>query len=264
MLGAIAGDIIGSAYRRRPPPRIEFPLFTATSRFTGGTVLTVATAHAVMTGMPYAQVFRQAAGRHPAAGYGPAFRDWLTRADLDHLTGRGNGSARRVIPIGLAAESLDQVLREARRSAVTTHNDPEGIRGAQAVAMAVFLARTGASKASIQRTVTERIGYDLSRPIAAIRPGYRFDASCDGSVPEAITAFLESESVEGAIRLAVSLGGDADAQASIAGGVAEAFFGVLPGWLAAEVFERIPPGLQATVREFLVRYAVPSGRGSGS
>lgn len=264
MLGAIAGDIIGSAYRRAGPLPLEFPLFTARSRFTGGTVLTVATAQALVTGVSYADAFRELSRRHPAAGYGPAFRAWLDRAG-GPSDGRGNGSAQRVIPVGLAAASLDEVLREAVRVARVTHDHIEARRGAEAVAEAVFLARMGSSKEAIRRAVTSRAGYDLSRPLAIIRPGYRFDASADGSVPDALIAFLESDSVERAIRLAVSLGGDAAPQAAIAGGVAEAYFGMIPGWLALDVLDRLSPALRAVVREFLLRYGAPSGgTGRGS
>ncbi len=256
MLGAIAGDIIGSAYRRRGPTLIDFPLFTVASRFTSGTVLTVATTQAVLSGTSYADAFREMARRYPGAGYGPEFRAWLANGGR-RRNSRASGSARRVIPVGFAMPSLDQTLAEARRSAEPTHNHPEGIRGAQAVAAAVFLARTGSTKEAIRNEITARFGYDLTGSLAAVRPRYRFNPSCDGSVPEALIAFLESDSVERAIRLAVSLGGDADAQGSIAGGVSEAFFGTVPGWLAVEVFERIPPALQAPVREFLRRHAAP-------
>jgi ADP-ribosylglycohydrolase len=158
--------------------------------------------------------------------------------------------------VGWAADSIEGALAEAARSASATHDHPEGIRGAQAVALAVYLARTGASKGDIRREIGERTGYDLARTIDEIRPTYRFDVSCRGSVPEAIIAFLESEGVEHAIRLAVSLGGDADTQAAIAGGIAEAYWGGVPAGIAEEVLRRVPDDLVGTYGAFAERYPV--------
>lgn len=226
MYGAILGDIAGSVHEHAATKSIDFPLRTLGSRFTDDTVLTVATADALLRDGDYAAAYRRWGRRYPHAGYGGAFRQWLAADDAGPYGSWGNGSAMRVAPVGWWLDDLDAALEEARRSAAVTHDHPEGIRGAQAVAGAVFLARTGVSKEDIRRFLTERIGYDLSRTIDEIRPGYRFDVSCQGSVPEALTAFLESRSVEDAVRLAISLGGDADTQACIAGSVAEAYFGM--------------------------------------
>jgi ADP-ribosylglycohydrolase len=160
----------------------------------------------------------------------------------------------RVSPVGYAAKTVDEVLREAQRSAAVTHNHPEGVRGAQATALAVFLARHGASKSELRHELTERFGYDLDRSVEEIRPGYAFDVSCQGSVPEAIICFLDSSDLEGAIRLAVSLGGDADTMACIAGGIAEAFYGGVPEVIEAEVRSRLPEDLLDIVDRFRARF----------
>ena len=188
-------------------------------RFTDDTVLTVATTHAILTSTPYEIAYRAFGRQHPNAGYGNAFFKWLSSDESGPYNSWGNGSAMRVSPVGLAFNTVDDVLREAERSAVT-HNHPEGIKGAQATALAVFMARSGASKKEIRDELALRFGYDLGRTVSQIRPDYQWDVSCQGSVPEALVAFLDSADVESAIRLAISLGGDADTQAAIAGGVA--------------------------------------------
>lgn len=254
MLGAILGDIIGSAWEQDGQQSVEFPLFTRHSRFTDDTVLTVATASALLRGTPYAEAYFEYGNRYPRAGYGGAFRGWLASEERAPYGSWGNGSAMRVSPIGWAKSTVEEVLEEAERSAAVTHDHPEGIRGAQAVALAVFLARTGSTKAQIRDAIRDRIGYPLDRTVDEIRPEYRFDVTCQGSVPEAITAFLESDGLEHAIRLAVSLGGDADTQAAIAGGIAEAYHGDIPSGFAREAFERMPGEFKETVLEFRARY----------
>jgi ADP-ribosylglycohydrolase len=240
MLGSIAGDIIGSPYEGQPITIKRFPLFTERSRFTDDTVLTVATAWALLHGTGYAEAYRRFGQAHPHRGYGGSFRKWLFHPDRGPYNSFGNGSARRVSPVGFARDSVEEVLAEAGRSAEVTHNHPEGIKGAQAVALAVYLARTGAGRTGIKNEITGRFGYNLNRRLHDIREEYGFDVTCQGSVPEAIIAFLESESVEDAIRSAISLGGDADTQACIAGGIAEAFYGKVPEPIAAEVRKRLP------------------------
>jgi ADP-ribosylglycohydrolase len=174
----------------------------------------------------------------------------------------GNGSAMRVSPVGLAFDSEDEVLREAERSAIVSHDHPEGIKGAQAVALAVHLARTGATKDDIRREISGRFGYDLDRTIAEIRPTYRIgvqmDMTCEGSVPEAILAYLDGESFEDAVRLAISLAGDSDTQACIAGAVAEAYFGSVPTKIASEVQSRLTPEMIAILDRFRRTYPLPA------
>jgi ADP-ribosylglycohydrolase len=254
MLGAIVGDIIGSPYEGDCLKHTDFQLFGPYSRFTDDTVLTVATAHVLLTGAAYADAYHGFGNRYPGAGYGGAFHRWLALEERQPYQSFGNGSAMRVSPVGWAAGSIDEVLAEAERSASATHDHAEGVRGAQAVALAVYLARSGASKAAIRRAVAERCGYVLDRSVDEIRPYYRFDMTCQGSVPEAITAFLDSDGVEHAIRLAVSLGGDADTQAAIAGGIAEAFYGGVPAALAEEAMARLDPRLRETYNEFRQRF----------
>ena len=241
MIGVIAGDVIGSVHEHAIRKSTDFPLFDPLSRFTDDTVLTVATAHAILTGTPYEVAYREFGRQHPDAGYGGSFYGWLLVEDPRPYNSWGNGSAMRVAPVGLAFSNLDDVLHEAERSAAVSHNHFEGIKGAQATALAVFMARSGASKEEIRKELMRRFGYDLNRTVAQIRPDYKWDVSCQRSVPEAIVAFLDSSDVEDAIRLAVSLGGDADTQAAIAGGIAEAFYRSVPDAIVLPVRERLPP-----------------------
>lgn len=240
MLGVIVGDVIGSVYEDRWTKSTDFPLFHLHSRFTDDTVLTVATAHALVAGVPYDRAYRDFGRRYPNAGYGAAFRRWLHDPEPRPYNSWGNGAAMRVAPVGLAFRTAESVLRQAEQSAAVTHDHPEGIKGAQATALAVFLARTGASKEAIRTELATRFGYDLQRTVEQIRPQYTFDVSCQGSVPEAVIAFLDSDSFEGAIRLAISLGGDSDTQAAIAGGIAHAFHGAVPAEIADWVLRKLP------------------------
>ncbi len=254
MLGSIAGDIIGSRFERHSIKRTEFTLFTFPCRFTDDTVLTLAVAEAIMTDGDYAGALRRFANHYPDAGYGGGFKKWMADPDAAPYRSFGNGSAMRVAPVGFAFDDEALVLAEAKRSAECTHNHPEGIKGAQAVALAILLARQGADKETIRREISGRFAYDLTRSIRGIRPGYRFDVSCQGSVPESIIAFLESTSVEHAIRLAVSLGGDADTQACIAGGIAHAFYGNLDATMVFSSCVRLSKHLADVVSRFEQRY----------
>jgi ADP-ribosylglycohydrolase len=254
MLGSIAGDVVGSPFEWAPYRSTQFPLLVPHSHFTDDTVLTVATAHALLTETPYATAYRTFGRRYPNAGYGGSFASWLRSDGRAPYGSWGNGSAMRVSPVAWAFDSEADVLREAERSAAVTHDHPEGIKGAQAVALAIFLARTGESKVDIRRAITERFGYRLDRTVDTIREGYAFDVSCQGSVPEAIVAFLDADDVEHAIRLAVSLGGDSDTQACIAGAIAEAYWGAVPESLARVVLERLTPDLRDVAERFTSRY----------
>jgi ADP-ribosylglycohydrolase len=254
MLGAIAGDMIGSAHERNPVKTVEFELFTKYSRWTDDTVLTVATAEAILRGRDFASSYRAYYRRYPNAGYGAMFRAWGASDDMGAYGSFGNGSAMRVSPVGWAFGDLETVLGEAAKSAAATHDHPEGIKGAQAVAAAVFLARSGEEKQRIAEYVTQTFGFVLSTPLEAIRPSYGFDVTCRGSVPQALRAFLESRNFEEAVRLAVSLGGDADTQACMAGAVAEAFYRGVPQAIAEEVLRRLDKGMLGTVREFREKF----------
>jgi ADP-ribosylglycohydrolase len=254
MLGAIAGDIIGSVYEGHDLKRTDFPLFDPRCRFTDDTVLTVAVADAIMTGAPYGQKLKEYYRYYPRAGYGAHFRRWAASEDTRPYYGMGNGSAMRVSPIGFAFDTLDEVMEQARRSAEVTHNHPEGIKGAQAVASAVFLARMGSSKEEIRTYIERTFEYDLSEPLDRIREHYRFDVTCPGSVPQAITAFLESNDFEDTIRKAVSIGGDSDTIACMAGGMAQAFYGTVPEVIVDKVKTILDSRLNAIVDQFMNRY----------
>ena len=256
MLGAIAGDIIGSVYERRHIKVTDFPLFSDGSRFTDDSVLTAAVAEALLQGRPYEESLRDFYRRYPRAGYGYLFGAWGRGEITEPYQSFGNGSAMRVSPVAYVHDSLDAVLAEAEASARVTHDHPDGLAGARAVAAAIFLARAGKDKAEIKAYLAENSSYDLDQSLEAIRPDYRFDATCPGSVGEAILAFLESTDFESALRLAVSLGGDADTQAAIAGSIAEAYYEGIPEEIETEVFARLDARLGGVARSFRERYLV--------
>ncbi len=254
MFGAIAGDVIGSVYEVYPIKTVDFPMFQKLSTFTDDTVLTVATAYAILEKMDYASAYKNFGSRYPHAGYGGAFFSWMFQENSPPYYSWGNGSAMRVSPVGFAFETLDQVLHEARCSAQVSHNHPEGIKGAQASALAVFLARKQESRSTIKKKIAQRFQYDLARTVESIRPHYRFDVSCQGSVPEAIIAFLDSNDFESAIRNAISLGGDSDTLACIAGGIAHAFYRKIPDYIKRGVRERLPEEFLEIIDSFEKNY----------
>ena len=256
MLGAIAGDIIGSIYEWHNIKTMEFPLFSPRSRFTDDTVLTVAVADAILNRKDYARTIWEYGRRYPHAGYGGRFTQWLKGEDLLPYNSFGNGSAMRVSPVGFACNSIDEVLVEAAKSAAVTHNHPEGIKGAQAVALAIFLARHDYRKADIKQEIESRFEYNLRRTLNDIGPGYKFDVSCQGSVPEAMIAFLESNNYEDAIRKAVSLGGDSDTIACIAGGIAQAYYKHIPDYIIEQLRIRLDPELLLVIDAFSDRYGL--------
>ncbi len=216
----------------------------------------ITTADALLGDGDYAAAYRRYGRAFPNAGYGGSFYRWLLSDAAGPYGSWGNGAAMRVSPVGFAMDEAGAVLEEAARSAAVTHDHPEGIKGAQATALAVFLARTGEDKEALRAEIEERFGYDLSRRLDAIRAGYRFDVSCQGSVPESLISFLESNDFEGAVRNAVSLGGDADTMACIAGGIAHAFYGGVPSSIAVKVLARLPDYLREVVDRFECRYGL--------
>lgn len=254
MLGAIAGDIIGSRFEHAPIKTVEFELFTGASCFTDDTVLTVAVADGIYHGVGYADRLKAYFRHYPNAGYGGGFLQWAQSDSTVPYNSWGNGSAMRVSPIGFAFNSLEEVLREAEKSAAVTHNHPEGIKGAQATALAVFLARTGVNKDALAAEVASRFGYDLSTPLDVLRRNHAFDVSCQGTVPPALRAFLESVDFEDAVRKAISLGGDSDTLACIAGGIAHAFYRHIPDRIVDAVLERLDSPLRRVVTLFCNRY----------
>lgn len=254
MIGAIAGDIIGSVYEYYQIKTKDFPLFHPQCVFTDDTVLTVAIAEAVLSGRPYLDALREIGRRYPGAGYGGFFLSWLHADNPRPYNSWGNGSAMRVSPVGVAFDTKEDVLREAKATAEITHNHPEGIKGAQATALAAFRARSGAAKVEIRQEIEDLFGYDLDRTVDGIRPAYGFDVSCQGTVPEAIVAFLDSESWEDAVRNAISLGGDSDTLACITGGVAEAFYGPVPQSVRQKVGEILTVDLWEITERFTSKY----------
>lgn len=226
MLGAIAGDIIGSIYEWENIKTKKFPLFGEGCRFTDDTVCTIAIAHAIQQSGNYADYLGAYARRHPRRGYGQMFRDWSRSWDPKPYGSFGNGSAMRVAPVGFMFNSEDEVLQQAEASAAVTHNHPDAVEGAKAVAWAIWQARSGESAAAIRRRLEDRFDMDLSMSVDDIRPWYEFDITCAGTVPPALTCALEATGYEDAIRNAISIGGDSDTIACITGGVAEALFGL--------------------------------------
>jgi ADP-ribosyl-[dinitrogen reductase] hydrolase len=258
-LGAIAGDVIGSVYEFDAPKTTQFELFTPHSKPTDDSILTLAVADAILNKRSYRDCIQDYARAYPGRGYGIFFSQWIYKDNPLPYNSFGNGSAMRVSAVGWAFNTVEDVLREAEASAAVTHNHPEGIKGAQAVALAIFHARTGVSKEDIRRDTIERFDYDLSRTLDEIRPTYHFDETCQKTIPPAIIAFLESNDFEDAIRKAVSLGGDADTLAAITGSIAEAFYSGVPEKIIEEVKKRLPDELWKVVEQFSQKYAVLFG-----
>jgi len=254
MLGAIAGDIIGSVYEFNNTKTADFPLFSRYSDFTDDTVLTVATADCILNSGDYAEYYRKYYRSYPGRGYGGMFHKWGRSDVMGPYNSFGNGSAMRVSPVGFAFSSMEDVLAEAERSAAVTHDHPEGIKGARAAASAVYLARKGMSKKHIKEYIEDSFSYELSCRLDDIRDVYRFDETCQGSVPQAITAFLESESFEDAIRKAVSIGGDSDTIACITGGIAEAFYRKVPADIRDEAMSRLDSRMIGVIDRFCKRF----------
>ena len=258
MYGAILGDMIGSPYEfDRGNKRKDFPLFSDKSTFTDDTVMTLAVAEAFLNirqethgaRNELISSMKKYGRKFPNAGYGVMFQQWLQNEKPKPYGSYGNGSAMRVSGVSWLYDSIDAVRAAARLSAEVTHNHPEGIKGAEATASAIYLARTGSTKAEIKAYIEENFGYDLSRTCDQIRPSYYHVESCQETVPEAITAFLEGKSFEDVIRTAVSLGGDCDTLTCIAGSIAEGFYGV-PDALKQECRNRLPNELKAVLSRF--------------
>jgi ADP-ribosylglycohydrolase len=256
MIGAIAGDVIGSVHEDAATKTKRFPLFTGESCFTDDTVLTAAVAECLLTRGDYARTFHRYFRAYPDAGYGQQFMLWCELRRTAPYHSWGNGSAMRVSPVAFAYDRLEEVLVEAERSACVTHDHPEGVRGARAVAAAVFLARRRPDKREIADYVEAEFEYRLDRPLKSVRRTFVFDVSCEGTVPWALRAFLEAESYEDAVRNAISLGGDADTLACIAGALAGAYYGV-PAEIEAETLARLDDRLRDVVSRFRERFMGP-------
>lgn len=255
LIGTICGDIIGSWYEFCSTKSLDFKLFTDQSRFTDDTVCSIAIADALMNGKDFVGKLKYWCRKYPKAGYGGNFNWWFRQDDPKPYNSWGNGSAMRVSAVGAFASSIDEVLNLAKKSAEVSHNHPEGIKGAQATALAIFLALNGSSKEQIKEQIEVRFGYDLCRKYADIQPRYGFEVSCQDSVPEAIIAFLESSDYESAIRMAVAYGGDADTQAAITGGIAAAYYGEIPDFILTECLNRLPSDIKEVIAKFNKLYS---------
>ena len=245
--GAICGDIIGSSYEWHRTKDYNFKLFTKFSEFTDDTVCSIAIADAIVSGTPFDDKLQEWCRKYPDAGYGGRFRQWIVAENPMPYGSYGNGSAMRVSPAGAVATSMDECLELAEKSASVTHDHPEGVKGAQAVALAIFLSLEGKSKDFIKDELERRFQYDLSRDYDDIQKDYRFQVSCQKSVPEAIIAFLISYDYESAIRRAIAYGGDADTQAAIAGSIAGAFYGDIPEVILKECNAKLPDEMKKVI-----------------
>jgi ADP-ribosylglycohydrolase len=253
IIGAIAGDVIGSVHEAEATKTKRFPLFIPESCFTDDTVLTAAVAETLLTSGDYVRTFHRYFHAYPDAGYGQQFKLWCELRRTSPYNSWGNGSAMRVSPVAVAFDRLDEVVAEAERSARVTHDHPEGVRGARAVAAAVFLARRRPDKREIADYVEAEFGYSLDKPLKSVRRTFLFDPSCAGTVPWALRAFLEADEYEDAVRNAISLGGDADTLACIAGAIAGAYYGV-PAEIEKEALARLDDPLRDVVSRFCNRF----------
>ena len=258
ILGAIVGDVIGSIYKFYPTKDYNFPFFDERMKITAGSVMTIAVAdwllHTDLSHEALSCKMRLWGNKYPdpLGGYGRQFYAWLKRSDMGAYNSWGNGSAMRVSPIGFAFDELDKVLYYAKISAEVTHNHIEGIKGAQATAAAIFMARKGINRELIRHSISRMFNYNLNLTCNDIRPNYYFQGSCQRTVPQSIVAFLDSKNYEDAIRLAVSLGGDANTMGAITGGIAAYYH--MPELECRFVMRRIPQDLKEVIIEFESKY----------
>lgn len=253
VIGAIAGDIIGSIYEWENIKTTEFPLFQDNCFFTDDSVLTIALAESILAGKSYSDLIREYYIRYPHCGYGGKFKQFAQGLITEPYNSYGNGSAMRTSPVGCAYDSLDEVLKKAKEYASVSHNHSNGIKGAQAVSAAIFLARKRMNKEHIKNYVEETFGYDLSSNCDTIRPTYTFNETCQGTVPEAFICFLEGNSFESCIRLAISLGGDSDTLAAITGSISGSFYGV-PAEIASKAESYLDDKLLKVLKSFEEQY----------
>ena len=265
MIGAFIGDIVGSAYEFCNTKDYNFEIFKSGSSFTDDSIMTVAVARWLMedpghTRKALCNIMEEQGHKYPCpvGGYGTMFNTWLHSADKTPYNSWGNGSAMRVSPVGWAFDTLEETERVAEMSASVTHNHPEGIKGAQATAAAIWMARHGSTREEIRSYIETRFGYDLSRSWEYLHDTYDWEDSCQKTVPEAIIAFLESTDFEDAIRKAVSMGGDSDTIGAITGSIAEAFYGGVPDWMRAKAEEIFPEGACDLLKEFMAFVSVPT------
>lgn len=254
IIGAVSGDVIGSVFEWNNVKKIDFTLFNPNCKFTDDTVLTMAIADSILNNKSFEKMIWEYGRKYRGRGYGGRFRNWLKSDSRTPYGSYGNGSAMRVSPVGFVYDDIEKVLEIAKQSAEVTHNHPEGIKGAQATATAILLAWQGKTKQEIKDYITETFNYDLDFSIDEIRPTYTFDVSCQGSVPQAIVAFLDSSDYENAIRLAISIGGDSDTIACIAGGIAAAYYRQIPVEIVDFVVDKLPTEFIEIMNEFDEQY----------
>ena len=240
IIGAIIGDVVGSTYEWNNCKSVDIDLFNPESTFTDDTVLTIAIADWLVNDGDLVETVDAYGNAYFDRGYGGRFIEWLVNEDKLPYNSWGNGSAMRVSPVGFAAATLEEALELAKQSAEITHNHPDGIIGAQAVAAAIFLAKTGNSKEEIKKYITDTFEYDLDFKLEDIRDDYKFDVTCSGSVPQAIVAFLESTDFESALRLAISIGGDSDTICAICSSISVSFFNTIPDEILNFVISKLP------------------------
>lgn len=256
MIGAIAGDIIGSIYEfDDEKPEYDFPLFTENSHFTDDTILSVALADSILNNEDYRFKLYEYYHRYPYGGYGGFFHIWAKVRNSPPYNSYGNGSAMRVSPVAWAYNDLETVLAKAKESAEVTHNHPEGIKGAQATASAIFLARSGSSKNEIKEYIEKNFEYFLDFDLEELRKNYTFNETCQRTVPQAIYTFLISDSFEDSIRKAIYIGGDSDTLACINGSIAEAYYGI-PEPIVEIVRQKLDDHLLKIVNNFTDKYKI--------
>ncbi len=254
MLGAIAGDIVGSAYEFKIYRSIKTELFSRGAHFSDDTVLTIAVADCILNNKDFAKTLKQYGRKYPLAGYGAGFSLWLMSGTLKPYNSFGNGSAMRVSPVGFAFDSEEKVLDMAKRSAEVTHNHPEGIKGAQAIAIAIFLARKGRDKETIRKYIEEKFSYKLDKKFNKFQRFCNFSAACQATVPLAIIAFLDSINYEDAIRNALKFGGDSDTIACMAGGIAQAYYKDIPPHIVEKTRQLLPCDFLKIIDNFNQKY----------
>jgi len=254
IIGAVIGDVIGSVFEWNNIKTTDFDLLNPKCDFTDDSVLTIAVADCILNKKDFAKTIWEYGRKYRGRGYGGSFRNWLQEDKLKPYGSYGNGSAMRASAVGFAFNDIETVLEVAKQSAEVTHNHPEGIKGAQATATAILLARQGKSKNEIKDYITKTFKYSLDFTLDEIRPTYKFDVTCQGSVPQAIVAFLESSDFESSIRLAISIGGDSDTIACITGGIASAFYKHIPTYIMDFVVDKLPSEYIEIMNKFDEQY----------
>lgn len=263
ILGAIAGDTIGSIYEFNPTKEYNFPLWDERMEYTDDSIMTIAVADWILSdpqlshnGLAKKMRYWGNKYRYPMGSYGGTFSAWLNREEMGAYNSWGNGSAMRVSPVGFAFDSLEETLRVAKISAEITHNHPEGIKGAQATAAAIYMARNGESKTEMKEYISQKFGYNLNYSSDDIRDHYSFEASCQETVPQSLVAFFDSKDYEDAIRLTISLGGDADTMGAITGAVAAAYYKEVDTNIINFTLGKLPEDLRKIVERFEERHKI--------